>query len=145
MEICEYIRKLGGSDKLCEKIVKLQSLGHDLCPEKIEDYFLSEYKKENGIRVLENFWFFSPKYVMESKRIYQEGSNIDIMCIDEYIDRYEINYGNYDLKEANDNSILSITCNTTSAVIIMNASGFNCDKLWSIFEKYIKPNLYKAD
>jgi hypothetical protein len=135
---------LGGSDILCKKIVKLQSLGQELCPEKIEDYFLSEYKKENG-RVLENFWFVSPKYVLESKKIYQEVNNIDIMCIDEYIGRYEINYNNYDMKEANENSILSISCWTGNSIMIMNASGFNCDKLWSIFERYIKPNLYKAD
>lgn len=138
----EYVQRLGGSEKLYDKIVKLQSIANNLCPEKIEDYFLSEYKKENGTRILENFWFFSPKYAMESKRIYQEGNNIDIMCIDEYIDRYEINY---DMKEAYDNSILSINCITTTSVIIMKATGFNCDKLWSLFEKYIKPNLYKAD
>jgi hypothetical protein len=137
--------KLGGSELLRDKIEKLQSVARNLCPENIEDYFLSEYKKENGTRVLENFWFFSPKYVLESKKIIQIDFNIDIMCIDEFIDRYEIDCVNYIFNKATENSKLTITAYTTTAVLVMNASGFNCDKLWHIFETYIKPNLYKCE
>lgn len=145
MSISEYVKKLGGSEELVKKIELLKSLGTSLCPEKIDDFFISEYKQQNGKRVLENAWFFSPKYVLESKQIIQKNLNIDLMCIEEFIDRCEIDANNYDFKKAIDESSLTVTTYMGPAVGLLKATGFNCDILLNVVKKYILPNLYKAE
>ena len=145
MNTSDYVKRLGGSDELVKKIELLKSLATNLCPEKIEGFFISEYKQKNGRRILENAWFFSPKYVLESKKIIQKNINIDIMCIDEYIDRFEIDSDEYDFEKASDESSLTIIAIMGPAVGLFKATEFNCDILWDIVQKYILPNLYKAD
>ena len=132
MERSEYIKSLGGSEDLVEKIDFLETLAIKICPEKIETFFISEYKNDEGKRIIDNAWFFSPKYVLESKKIMVKDINIDVMCIDEYIDKYDINSINYDFKKATEESVLTITAYMGMAVAILKATGFNCDILWGI-------------
>lgn len=142
MTIEEYVTSLGGASTLVTKVTKLSEYAKSLCPEEIADFFLSEYKTSDKGRVFETFWFFSPNFVMESKRVQLESFNIDIMCIDKYIDTYELDFSGFEPGMATEDSSLSLTAKLGVSVLVFKASGTNCDKLWELFEKYIKPNLY---
>jgi len=145
MNKSDYIRMLGGSENIIVKIPRLESLASTLCPETVEEFFISEYKKTNGQRILENMWFFSPTFILESKNIIQENINLDILCINKIIDRIEIDSEKYDFTKATDESSLTIILHMTTAVALLKSTGFNCDKLWGIVQEYFIPNIYKGD
>lgn len=142
MEIEGYVRSLGGQDVLVNKINEVIELANQLCPEEIVDFFLSEYRLEDGRKKLDSLWLFSPNFILESKDIRLEKINIDLMWIKGFIDRYEIDYSDFKPSEANDESSLSVLARIENENLLFQASGLNCNKLWDVFEKFIKPSLW---
>lgn len=142
MSLEDYAKNLGGGSSLVEKASKLSEIANQICPEKIEAFFISEYEESDGKRVLESLWFFSKTYVMESKRIQLDDMNIDLMCINKYLDRIEIDYSDYEPTKATDDSSLSVFARIGSDILSFQASGLHCDTLWKIFLNYIQPNIY---
>jgi len=142
MNLGEYVKDMGGGISLIEKARNLSAIAEIICPETIEDFYLSEYEEEDGKRVLDSLWFFSKTYVVESKRILLEESNLDLMCIKKYLDRIEIDFSNYEPTKATDESSLSVFARIGSDVLSLQASGLHCDYLWEMFSKYIQPNIY---
>jgi hypothetical protein len=81
--------------------------------------------------------------MLESKNIMSAEMKIDITSYFEYVDYYEITSNEYDFSEASENSTLKVEGVLGSTVVfVLSASGKNCDKLWNITNKRIKPNLY---
>lgn len=144
MSLRKYLGELGGSKPIIDKSRKLEKLATAICPEKIEDFFVSEYTKKNGQHVFDSLWFFSPKYFLESKRLMSDKCNLDIAGTYGNIDRIEITYENYDPLKPNktmDDSKLKIEGSSGPWTFDFVATKSNCAKLWSMFLKYVKPNL----
>ena len=140
----KYLRELGGSKPVLNKAKKLEKLAGIICPEKIESFFVSEYSKKDGQRVFENLWFFSNKYFLESKRLMSYEFDLDITCVYGNIDWIEITYDHYDPSKPDkttDDSRLRIEGSSGIITFTFKASKENCQKLWSIYLKHIKPNL----
>jgi len=147
MSLRKYLRELGGSKPIMVKSSKLEKLAGAMCPEKIEDFFISEYSKKNGQHVFNSLWFFSQKYWLESKRLMSSEYNLDINCMYGNIDLVEITYEHYDpLKpsKTTDDSKLRMEGNCGVATFDFVATKSNCTKLWSMFLKYVKPNLVET-
>jgi len=148
MSLRKYVEELGGSKPIMNKSSRLEKLAGTICPEKIETFFISEYTKKNGQHVLLSLWFFSQKYFLESKRLMSDAYNLDIACVYGNIDRVEITHENYDpLKpdKTADNSKLRIEGFFGLVTFDLVATRSNCTKLWSIFLKYLKPNLVEFE
>jgi len=142
MSIEEYIESIGGSDVLLEKVKKVKKLGDAICPDKIEDLFVTEYKKSDKERIYQSVFLFSKKYLLESKNIMSAEMKIDITFYFGYIDYFEVTANEYNFKKASEKSTLTVEGNIGPAVFNLNANGKNCDRLWMLINKYIKPNLY---
>lgn len=125
-----------------EKVKKAKELGDVICPDEIEDLFVSEYRKSDNERVYQSLFLFSKKYLLESKNILSAELKIDIMFYFGYIDYYQITSNEYNFTEASMDSTLAVEGVISFGTFRLNASGKNCDKLWNIVNKYIKPNVY---
>ena len=142
MGIEDYIKSIAGSDVLLKKVKEVKKLGDAICPDKIEDFFVTEYRKPDNERVYQSLFLFSKRYLLESKNILSSETKIDIAFYFEYVDYFEITSNGYDFRKASENSTLELEGTIGSIVFDLKASGKNCDKLWTLTKKYIKPNLY---
>lgn len=138
----KYVRSIDGSDVLLEKVNKVKNLADTICPEKVDDLFISEYRRSNGERIIESLYFFSERHLMESKNLMSAEIRLDILFYYGYIDYFEITAKDYDFSKASENSTLKVEGYVGNAAFVFNATGGNCDKLWEIVNTYIKPNLY---
>jgi len=144
MSLETYLGELGGSTPIIEKSMKMLKLAGSICPEKIEDFVVSEYAKKDGTHVFDALWFFSHKYCLESKRFVSDEYNLDLACIFRNLDRVEITFVHYDPFEPNKttaDSKLSVIGQCGSWILDIKATKSNCSKLFSIFMKYLKPNI----
>lgn len=105
----------------------------NICPEKIQDIFVTDYISEES-REYENLWFFSENYAMESKRFISE-DYFDIAKIRE-ISVIDITKTEYDYIKPNDKSKLNLFCDTETVNFQMRASKENCNHLKNIIKKY---------
>lgn len=143
MNIEEYLKNYNGSDFLNEKIEKIKKIADQICPEEIIDLHISEYKKPNRERVDESLYFFSKKFMMESKKLISENFDLDILFYEDYIDWYNINAIDFDFEKSNNSSILKIEGKIGDNVFIIKATEKNCENLWRIVKTYIQPNIYQ--
>ena len=66
MKLDEYLDGIGITTNVLKERVKLvYSVASQMCPEEIEDIFVTDYIKEDGTREYESLWFFSDKYCLE--------------------------------------------------------------------------------
>jgi len=142
MSIENYISSIAGSDVLLEKVKAVKKLADAICPDKIEDFFVSEYRKSDDERVYQSLFLFSERYLLESKNIISAETKIDITFYFAYVDYFEITSNEFNFTKASEKSTLQVEGNIGQATFKLNASGKNCDKLWNIINKYLKPNLY---
>lgn len=143
MNIRRYIRNIGGSTVLLEKAKKVRKIADFICPDKIIDFHISEYKKKTGERVFQSLFLFSERFQLESKNIMSADVNMDITFHKSFIDYYEITSSAYDFsKSATDESTLKIEGAMGNMSFELKATGRNCENLWDILTKYIKPNMY---
>lgn len=142
MTIESYIKNIGGSTVLIAKVKEIKKLADQICPEKIVAFHLSEFKKTNGERKFESVFFFSEKFILESHNILTDELNIDIALIKGYIDFYKIELKDYNYVKAVEASKMQIMGQLGNAIILMKATGNNCDNLWKIIHEFIKPNIY---
>ena len=138
----QYLKKIGLSKVLIDRVDKLHSYATILCPENIIDIFIAEYEKQNGSRVYENLWFFSKNYALESKQ-FSANDNIDIMFIKRKLVHLEINLNAYNFKKATKQSRIRLDIQSIRHPLEMQfkASQENCDFLKTIINKYFKSNL----
>ena len=136
-----YLKSIGITETLHEKIEEIYKFYKDICPDEITDIFVTEYVKEDGSREYQNLWFFSPKYCMEAK-LFVTQDDFDIAPIGNRIERWGIKKQDYDFKKVTEKSrfyLNFITDSNTRAAF--QASKKNCDYLKNIFLQYVLPNL----
>jgi len=136
----EYLKTLGMTDVFCQRVESIYDFYVGVLPEKITDIFVSEYLNNDGSRVFENLWIFTPNYTCEAKSFISI-DNFDIMPI-ESVTRWELQKENYDFIKATEKSRLQVNFNLKHNLTgRLKASQYNCDNLRYIVLTYISKQL----
>lgn len=140
LKLDEYLNRMGITTDILKDRVKLAySMASQMCPEEIEEVFVSDYIKDDGTREYDSVWFFSKGYCIEAHSFITENS-IDIVRIK--AKRIQVELKDYDFKKATEKSRLQVTIlleETLEGKI--KAAKENCDVLRDITIKYFKPGL----
>lgn len=137
-----YLETIGiYTPRLLALIDSIYRILSEMCPEEIQDIFVSEFIKDDQTREYQNLWFFSPSYVMEAKQFINT-HDLDIAHILKGITYYRIRAKDYDFKVATEKSRLNLEFLTVNNITCdFKAGKENCDSLRQIILKYVKPNL----
>ncbi len=137
-EFLPYLERLGiRTSPLLSRVELLYRLATMVCPEKIEDIYISEYIKDDSTREYESLWFFSKKYCLETHQFIND-DNIDIVPLSNLM-RVAISAKEYDFKQATSKSRLNVRVQFIMPVEgNLKASGENCDFLNNIILKYFR-------
>ena len=140
-KLLQYFKTIGIKQPLQERINEIYEFYTAICPEEIEDVFVSEYIKEEGTREYQTIRFFSKSYVMLANDFVQKDQyNISRYTRSE-ISAVRVEKKDYDFKKATDKSrmTISILWYGPARRSTYRASKENCDYLKAIFDKYIHP------
>lgn len=136
----EYLNRMGITTDILKDRVKLAySVASQMCPEEIEEVFVSDYIEDDGTREYESVWFFSKGYCIEAHNFITENS-IDIVRIK--TKHLVVELKDYDFKKATEKSRLRVLILLGEAIQgEIKAAKENCDVLRDITIKYFKPRL----
>jgi hypothetical protein len=141
MEFVAYLKAIGMTDILKQRVETIYDFYRKVCPEEIIDIFVTDFLNGDGGREYENLWFFSQSYTMEAKRFVSR-DNFDMTPIRERIIYWSVEKQDYDFEKSTDKSKLHIQVNIdVDQIGDLKASKENCDYLKVIFQKYILSNL----
>lgn len=142
-EFVDYLESIGiKAGSLFDQIESIYEFYSEMCPDEIEDIFVTDYIDSEGKGEYENMWFFSGRYLMEAKGFAAGKDDFDIAPIKDRVERCAIQKQDYDFKEATDKSRLHLLFNLdTGAIADFKASKENCDALRDIILKHVKPNM----
>lgn len=135
-----YLQKIGITTKvLLSRVQFVYDLASRICPEEIEEMFVSDYIDNEGTRQYESVWLFSKGYCMEAENFVTDYS-IDIVPL--RVKRFEFDVKQYDFKKGTEESRLRLTVQLEEGLFAeLRAARENCDVLRDITFKYIKPKL----
>lgn len=136
-----YLEKIGiTTEALLSRIRFVYDVASEMCPEEIEQVFVTDYINKDNTRTYESIWFFSKGYCLEAHNFVTENS-IDIVPLSK-IYRFEVSFKDYDFKKATPESRLQSSIQFQEQTVgDFKAAKENCDVLRDILLKYIKPNL----
>lgn len=139
----DYLESIGiKSGILLDRIESIHRFYVEMCPDSIDDIFVTEYIDSDGKREYENLWFFSDRYIMDAKGFAAGSDDFVIAPITDRVAHYRIKKLNYDFKEATEKSRLHLMFRSnTAATANLKASKENCDALRDIILKYMMPNM----
>lgn len=138
-----YLNSIGISNRpLLDRIEFLYKIAQFLCPEEIEDIFVTDFINNEGERNYENLWFFSQNFVTEAHN-FSSTYDVDVAPIDR-VYRLELSFDNYNFEKATPSSRATVKVKIQEEVRgTLKASGYNCDFLKDILTKHLKPLLSK--
>ncbi len=139
----DYLESIGiKAGLLLDRIESIHRFYVEMCPDDIEDIFVTEYIALNGKREYENLWFFSDRYIMDAKGFAAGNDDFVIAPIKGRVAHFRIKKRDYDFKAATDKSRLHLMFQpNTESIANLKASKENCDALRDIILKYVKPNM----
>lgn len=139
----DYVRDIGVPQVFVERLDKLAHIAAYVCPEPIEDTFLSNIVDQDNKDVYDSAWFFSKNYALEAKEFSKTAKKymIDQLSIGDGVAYWEIEMEAFDLIDPPSHaSRLKFTFlkqnSTMSQGGILVASGRNCAFLAGILTKY---------
>jgi len=116
VKFISYLKEIDIVTKiLITRVEHIYNLCTDMCPEKIEDIFITDYVKADGTREYENLWFFSKGYCLEAKGFLSQ-INLDITPLKNRINYWTITIQDFDFKKASENSRLTLAFNTVQEI-----------------------------
>jgi hypothetical protein len=131
-----YLAEIGMNDLLMERVSTLRDLYAAIQVEELSDIFVNETLTAEGDPIFDSVWFFTSSYAMESLL---SGDTFDSVRIDRIV-RWEITLSDYDWKEANESSRLSISLTFPEGITgSLRATHKNCDYLRDLFVRWIVP------
>ena len=141
LKLDEYLNRMGITTDILKDRVKLAySVASQMCPEEIEEVFVSDYIKDDGTREYLSVWFFAKGYCMEATHKSITENSIDIVRIK--TKRLQVALKDYDFKKATEKSRLQVTILLEEMLEgEIKAAKENCDVLRDITIKYFKPGL----
>lgn len=130
-----------------ERTRDLFSQAQTLCPEKLRTIFISNYVEADGKQQFKDLWMFSDSYVIEVLNFAKEEiPKLDMTIFSKNIQGVEVQAQNFNLSHhAISNSKLHIVFYMLNDYSCdQQAFGQNCNSLFSLFKKYIRPNLARG-
>ena len=135
----EYLSSIG-----INKVERTLIAAERLCPEKMEEIFISDWIPAEGQRGYENLYFLTGTYIVESANFSTDTNiNLEITVLKDRVKYILAKYNDY-FEKASAESKLSITFYTNGGSFAMKATKENCDNLVEVYEKYIKSNISKT-
>jgi hypothetical protein len=139
-EFIEYLRRIGMSEPLIERVGQFFTWCSDLAPEEIEEIFVDDYLQTDGTRLYGGIWFFTRRYTMETG-IFVDDQSFDFVPL--RVLRWDVSFSNYDFGEANDQSRMSLRIDVAQGITgSMRATRENCEKLTAILRERVIPSVY---
>lgn len=143
-ELNEKFIKYSGDIELstvyCNRVEEIYNFYKEICPETIQDIFITEYINEDQSREYENLWFFSENYIMEAKKFISQ-DNFDMTVFSNII-RWEMQKKDYNFNKAVIQSRINAKFEDSNSIpSYFKASGENCDYFKEMFMKYILPKI----
>jgi hypothetical protein len=137
----EYLKVIGMTQTLINRVETLYIFVSGKCPDEIEDIFVTDYINEEGARVYESLWFFSSKYCIEAHMFISQ-EYFDITPTRNRVVRWEMKKQEYDFTKATEKSRLYLAVRLDTGISCsFKVSKENCDYFKDIFSKYIQANL----
>jgi len=140
----QYLAAIGAeSEGYLERINTILRVATEICPEKIQGFFISELLQPEGERLFDNLFLISDSYIIEA-RSFLAKFDTDITYYRNSIININTTFEQYNFTRATAKSKLNIRCTLEkrpSDSIVMLATGKNCDYLKRIVITYFKPNL----
>ncbi len=141
IKFISYLKEVDITTRVLLKRVEfIYTLCSEMCPDEIEDIFVTDYIKADGTREYENLWFFSKGYCLEAKQFLTQ-IDLDITPIKRRITYWTVTAQDFDFKKAADKSRLNLTFKLVQRIDgEFKAAKGNCNSLQAIINKYVKPN-----
>jgi hypothetical protein len=140
----EYLAAIGAEGPgFVERINTILRVASEICPEKIQGFFISEFLQPEGERLFDNLFLISESYVIEA-RSFLAKFDTDITYYRNSIININTSFEHYNFTRATQKSKLTIRCsleNRPEGPLNLTATGKNCDYLKRIIITYFKPNL----
>jgi hypothetical protein len=132
-----YFDAIGLTKTFRERIKVINFFYEQLCPEVLQDVFVTDYVAEEEGRRFENVWFFSEHFIMEAKKFASQ-DDYDIVYA-KPLERMAITKNDYDFVKATENSRMTVDWSTPRLKASLRASSENCDFLKALTVKYFLP------
>lgn len=130
----EYLKTIGLTEPLQERIETIYDFFKGVCPEDITDIFVNDYIKEDGTREYVDVRFLSQKFTMIAANfINTDDFRIGLLP---HVDRITVQKSNYDFKKATEKSRMSVRVDYADKTLSdFRASKENCDYLRDLIWK----------
>ena len=131
------------SSALRKKAEEALELATRAAPGKIRDIFVNDWIEEDGSRAYGDFECVAEGCLIAVLSFVTTPSKAQIAVVESSVSGVNMEFKNFDFKNAGNDSrlILQVNMGHEDGPWRYKASRGNCDKLWSFYEKYIKPNL----
>lgn len=141
-EFMEYINSIDISTvTLGTKIDMTLKAARKTCPEEILDIFISDRVDNEGSRSYEHLYLFTKTYIIEVANFSTDPSlSIELTILKDRVRYVLVKFDEY-FEKASEKSRLAISCHTDAAHFEFKAAKENCNKLFEVYEKYIRPNI----
>lgn len=136
-----YLKKIGVTQPIQDRVEYFHSICHDMLFGILFDIFIDDYLTDDRTRKYSDLTFFSQHFHFAISNFLTD-DKILVMPYQTWLDCIHIKVDNYDLKKANDKSLMIVQIykdhNPTG---IYKASQNNCEYLVQILRKYMRPSL----
>jgi len=143
--LAEYLALIEiNTEALIKKIEKTLLAAKRICPEEIQSIYVSDWIQTEGQRAYEHLYLFTDTYIIESANFSTTDTNvsIEITVLKDRVKYIIVNYNDY-FEKANAESRLSVFFITNGGAFGLRGAKENCDKLFEVYDKYVKPNISK--
>jgi hypothetical protein len=139
-----YLHSIGLDAKpYLARVETIYNIASGFCSEKIEGVFVCDYLNKDGSRDYDSLWFFSKSYALEAHNfLIGDDLTWDLVPSSIGVDRLLVKSDNYDYEKGLRDSKLVIRFNLygTDVAGELKASGNNCDYLWDVCKRYLRPH-----
>lgn len=137
----DYLDNLPFTKAIKSRIVQIIELNKKFYDEEILDILICDYKNSDNSPVYSSLWLFTAKSFIECKN-FVNYFDFDITPIASKLHYCSMDFTDYDLETANDNSKINIHMKFNTEIVgDIVATGVNCDHALYIYKKHIIANL----
>jgi hypothetical protein len=140
--LTRYLATIEATDALRRRAGHLADLYAKLPGVEVDDYFISEYRQEDGSSVHTSLWLFNATMIMEARIPEGGDEQIDFVPLRSGVQRLLVEAKDYALAESSPASRMLVRAWFSGDVVAeLRASGPNCEALRDLVAKYLLPNV----
>lgn len=142
-EFEQYLDLLAVTPPIRSRVQALYDLCSHLCPEELEEIFITEYVNSDGTREYEALNFLSARYIMEAKQ-FLNNDDVDLDVIGGSVRYWRMKKWDYDWEEPSDKSRMTLFVSLLSGMgAELKASKENCTRLKKLLVDRVVPNIVR--